>query len=498
MRTRLLPYSEREPQKTNLVCFGFEGKPGLAAEKGTLSPRQSRTLRSEAKEEGFKGKRGDCVVLHPPRSNPARRILVVGLGQVGKCTGETLRRGAAIALRKAHSLALPSLAYLVPSARIELAGTVQALLEGALLADYSFERHRTGAPAPRLRQASLLWQESRIPPEARRAQRRAKTGAEAVCYARDLVNEPANVATPTYLADEARRLATPNSPMKVKVYRKRDCERLGMGALLAISRGSHEPPTFTHLHYKPKGKPERSVALVGKGLTFDSGGLCLKTAAGMATMKCDMGGAATLLGVFHALKVLTPPVEVHGLIAATENMPGGSATRPGDVVRSFGGKTIELLHTDAEGRVALADGLGFACKRTNAEVIIDVATLTSAIIIALGAQVSGLIGNNAPLSRSLREAASRAGEKLWELPLVEEYTPSIKSRVADVRNSFEKRDAGSIKAALFLREFVQAKPWAHLDIAGTAFNESPPRHYEPRGATGAMVRTLLEYLAPQR
>jgi leucyl aminopeptidase len=270
---------------------------------------------------------------------------------------------------------------------------------------------------------------------------------------------------------------------------------MGMGAFLGVAAGSEQPPRFIHLSYVP-ARPRRRVAIIGKGITFDAGGLDLKTAEGMLRMKDDMSGAAAVLGIMRALPTLAPAVEVHGLIAATENMPSGTAFRPGDVLRAMNGTTIEIGNTDAEGRLTLADAICYAREHVKPDEMIDMATLTGACVVALGPQCSGLFSNNQPLARRLLGAAEAAGERVWQLPLIDEYREGLKSEVADI-NNVGQRGGGAITAALFLKEFAGDTPWAHLDIAGPAFTERDTP-LAPKGGTGVAVRTLLAYLTADK
>jgi leucyl aminopeptidase len=278
------------------------------------------------------------------------------------------------------------------------------------------------------------------------------------------------------------------------VLEQADCAKLAMGAYLGVAQGSQEPPKFIHLRYAPARRPRRRVAVVGKGITFDSGGLDLKPADGMLRMKDDRSGAAAVLGIFQALPQLKLPIEVHGLIAATENMPSGTAQRPGDIVRAMNGLTIEIGNTDAEGRLTLADALAYAAQETKPDEMIDMATLTGAVVIALGQGISGVFASDDGLARRVLAAAETAGERMWRLPLHEEYKDGIKSDVADLNNVSSQRGGGAIVAGLFMRDFTAGIPWAHLDIAGTAFTERE-HALGPKGATGAAVRTVLSYLS---
>jgi leucyl aminopeptidase len=278
----------------------------------------------------------------------------------------------------------------------------------------------------------------------------------------------------------------------VEVLDRAECRKLGMGAFLGVAAGSEQAPKFIHLTYTPTGRRRKRVAVIGKGITFDSGGLDLKPADGMLRMKNDMSGAAAVLGIMRALPRLKPPVEVHGLIAATENMPSGSAVRPGDVLRAMNGTTIEIGNTDAEGRLTLADAMSYAVARVEPDEMIDMATLTGACVVALGPLCSGLFANDQALADRLLAAAETAGERLWQLPLIDEYRDGLKSDVADI-NNVGPRGGGAITAGLFLKEFAGKTPWVHLDIAGPAFTEKD-LPLAPKGATGFAVRTVLTYL----
>jgi leucyl aminopeptidase len=318
--------------------------------------------------------------------------------------------------------------------------------------------------------------------------------AEATCLARDFVNSPANDVHPTYLAKVAADIAK-EAKLGLKVFDRADCQKMGMGLFLGVAAGSQQPPKFIHLAYTPAGRSRRRVAVIGKGITFDSGGLDLKSADGMLRMKNDMSGAAAVLAIMRALPKLSPRIEVHGLIAATENMPSGSAIRPGDVLRAMNGTTVEIGNTDAEGRLTLADAMCYATDKLRADEIVDMATLTGACVVALGPLCSGLFANNQDLADRLLAAAEDAGERVWQLPLIDEYRDNLKSDVADM-NNVGPRGGGAITAGLFLKEFAGDRPWAHLDIAGPAFVEKDTPT-GPKGATGAPVRTILRYLMEQ-
>lgn len=471
---------------------------GLPAERAAWPPRLAvldrgtgGRLGRAVKMEGFQGQQGQVTHVHTGDRVAAALVVVVGLGGAGERTAEGLRRAAAAAVRRARDLGARRVAVELPLGFAPPAAA-QAVVEGALLGTYTFDRYRRDRSAKAVERLALLVGDARWVREAIAGARRGEVTANATRFARDLVNMPANEVHPTYLVQVARRLARQGG-LRLRVYDRAGCARLGMGAFLAVAAGSRQPPQFIHLTYRPRGVRRKRVALVGKGITFDAGGLDLKTAEAMLRMKDDMSGAAAVLAVMQALPALRPPLEVHGLIAAAENMPSGSALRPGDVVRAMNGTTIEVGNTDAEGRLTLADALCYARARVRPDEIIDVATLTGACVVALGPLCAGLFASDQPLADRLLAAAARAGEWLWQLPLLDEYREHLRSEIADL-NNVGPRGGGAITASLFLREFAGRTPWAHLDIAGPAFSEKD-LPLGPKGATGAAVRTLLAYLA---
>jgi leucyl aminopeptidase len=455
------------PRGETRVRFVFQGEPG--------------PLKAAAADENFSGKEREVLVAYP--GTPARRVIAVGLGKKDAFTPEKLRRAAAAAAARARSLDLKEISVELPAGNAS--ENAQAATEGLLLALYEYKRFKTQGVKP------LKLSAIRIDgPEE--AVRRGETYARATCLARDLVNEPPRDCTPRRLAAAAKGVA--RSGIRIRVLDEKAIRKLGMGGLEGVARGSTEPPRFVHLEYRAP-RARRTLAIVGKGITFDSGGLCIKPADGMLWMKDDMSGAAAVIGVFSALGELRPRVNVHGIFAATENMPGGSAYKTGDVLRALNGKTMEIINTDAEGRLILADALSYA-SRLKPDEIIDMATLTGACVVALGHDVSALFTKDVKLRDRLMEAARKEGEKLWPLPLEEDYFEMIKSHIADVKNS-GGRWGGAITAALFLKEFVgEGIAWAHLDIAGPALVERD-QPYRPTGGTGVMVRTLLRYLESQ-
>ncbi len=460
---------------------GFLNAPGKAQE----------AIRKVLEEEGFQGKEGQVAVYHATQG-PAEKIIALGLGPKPEATAEILRRAGGRLARKAREIRLEEAALEWPrSFREDL---LKAFAEGLILGSYQFTRYKTQAKdAPKGLQKLVL----KVTPDSLAAAQKVFQTALSYCegtlLARDLINGAPSDVTPKVLAQTARKIA--RAPVRLKLYTKKDLQRMGAGGILGVSIGSAQEPYLIHLHYKPVGNPKKSVALVGKGITFDSGGLSLKPAGSMETMKMDMSGAAAVLGVFSQLARLKPKVEVHGIIPTTENMPGGRAYKPGDVLKAMNGKTMEVLNTDAEGRLILSDGLSYAVKQ-KVDQIIDMATLTGACVVALGALVSGAMTNNPELLERVKAATEAEGEPIWELPLVQEYREDIKSKVADIKNIGGGREAGSIIGGLFLQEFVGDTPWVHLDIAGPAYleREFPAVPYLTYGGTGLMVRSLLTFL----
>ena len=351
---------------------------------------------------------------------------------------------------------------------------------GALIAEYKFDKYKSEKKDNGVNIVYVEANEELV--------RKAEKIVAAMNFARNLANEPAQFATPSELAATACDLG-----LETKIYDKDECEKMGMGAFLAVGRGSSQEPKFIHMKYTCNN-PKKKIALIGKGITFDSGGLDIKPASSMLTMKDDMSGAACVLGIMSIIKEFNPEVEVHGIIAACENMPGCSAYKPGDILTAKNGKTIEVDNTDAEGRLTLADALCYASE-LGVDEVIDIATLTGACMVALGSLAAGVMGNDSELVKNLISCANNNGEKFWELPLWDEYADSLKSDVADMRNT-GSRWGGASTAGCFLKKFVKDVKWAHIDIAGVAFLEKPQKELI-KGASGAGVRTLLNYILEQ-
>lgn len=427
------------------------------------------------KEDGFKGKLGEVFVIQTQGKRAYKKILVAGLGKEKQLSAYDWQFVYASIARRAKLNNVSSL--VIPT------HDAYNAVVGLGLGSYSFLVHKNKKVQKEeheIEKVTFVGKGIR--------QKDIINGVittEATNFARDLVNEPPSVTTPTYLGKIAKKFGA-------EIFGKKEMKKLGMRGILAVSQGSHEEPKFIKLTYKGGGK--KTIALVGKGITYDSGGLSLKPQAGLETMKCDMAGAATILGVFHALQKFKPKINVVGLIAGAENMPGGGAIKPGDVVTAMNGKTIEIVNTDAEGRIVLADALSYADKFIKSDVVIDLATLTGACVVALGEDIAGLFTDNEKLAKGLLETATYIGEKMWRMPIASEYEEQLKSEIADVRNVSKTKYGGAINGALFLKEFApKHTPWAHLDIAGPAFAEKDTT-ISLYGGTGFGVRTIVSFI----
>mgnify|MGYP001369289780 CR=1 FL=1 len=440
----------------------------------------------------FKGNPGEILIIHPMERLAATRIIVVGLGDLQKIDSQTVRRASATAARHlqntgAHQIVL---AIDVHSDRLGAAQEIQAQLEGALLGLYTFriyQQAENNSNGKGISHIKLLAEEANKV-EFEQAIHKARILAGATNLARDLINEPPNVLTPSELANRASTMAK-EVGLECEVWNKAKIAELSMGGLLGVSQGSAEPPQFIILRYHGAPDSGKGMALVGKGITFDTGGISIKPAEHMDAMKGDMGGAAAVIGAMQAIAKLQPPINVTALIPTCENMVSGTAYHPGDILRIMNGKTIEIVNTDAEGRLILADALSYAA-REGLSPIIDVATLTGGIVIALGSTMVGLFCNDECLTSEIIAAGRLAGEKYWPMPLDDEYNEQIKSDIADIKQT-GGRAASSVTAAKILEHFIGDAKWAHLDIAGTSYLDSK-KPYQEKGGAGVGVRTLAE------
>lgn len=448
----------------------------------------------------IKGKKGEVSLF--PLPGGRRRIALVGLGKSADLSLESVRLGLGYLSRQIRGKGVRSLCVHLPSftlGKLLPEDAAKAVADGHALAAYEFNRLKSERSDPEKRRLviALSKEHVRVKDRVTTPLNREARLLDTVLWARDIANLPADTATPQFLADQALQLGK-DFKLKVTVFDEKKLTEMGCGGILAVGGGSVHPPRMVILEYAGTGgRNAKTVAVVGKGITFDSGGISIKPSAAMWEMKFDKCGAVAVLGILRAAAELKLRNNVVGVMCLAENLPGGSAYRPGDVVKSFSGKTIEVLNTDAEGRVVLSDGLSYVASKHNPDQIIDLATLTGACVVALGIDTAGLLSNDDRVAAGLLTASERTGERLWRLPLTQVHKDMVKGEVGDVRNSTELPMAGTLTAAAFLSEFVAGKPWAHLDIAGTAWVAKAPQYtpsYTPHGATGFGVRLLINYL----
>jgi leucyl aminopeptidase len=437
-----------------------------------------------------KGKFAEVSIVHTFGKLPARIVAVVGLGKHAVLDPDKIRASAgelSRTLRRLNCLRIAATPFGAGEGSIGIEAAAEAITEGVILGLYTFTRYKK----PEYHDIEVV---TIAVPEMKQVQtvesivRKGKVIAEATNLTRDMVNEPANYMTPSQMAEVAKSIASANN-LELKVFERVDMKSMGMGALVGVAEGSNQPPKLITLSYRGKGDSKKAIGFIGKGITFDSGGISIKPSDGMEEMKSDMAGAAAVIGAIAAIAQLKPAINVTAIVAATENLPSGHALKPGDVIKAMNGKTIEVISTDAEGRLTLADALGYA-QQLGLSPLIDLATLTGACRVALGTLYSGLFGNNQAFADRILRAAETSGEKMWQMPMPDEYKEQNKSEVANVKNT-GGRLGGAITAALFLAEFVADVPWAHIDIAGTAFSAKEVG-YTVKGATGVGVKTLVE------
>ena len=453
----------------------------------------------------FKATPGETLLLHRPDDIRAERLLVVGLGSVKKLSPAQLRIGAGTVVRFAKARAIRSAALHFPEDRalsdehletLDCTPASRALVEGALLADFDPDTYRSDRKDRSMQSVTVLApaQQSTTQEEIRTGFAEGEIVASAQNFARALVNEPGNILTPTELGRRTAAMCE-SAGLQCEVHSTDKLKELGMGAFLAVAQGSAEAPALVVMRYEPPQTPAADapvIALVGKGITFDTGGISIKGAEGMEKMKYDMAGAGAMIGAMQAIAGLKPAVRVLGIICSAENMPSGTAYKPGDVLTAMSGKTIEVMNTDAEGRLVLADGLHYA-KTLGATHLIDAATLTGACVVALGKLNAGVFSNDEPAFERFLKAARSSGEHFWRLPCTDDYRDLIKSQIADIMNTGSDRWGGAITAAMFLKEFAGETPWIHLDIAGQAWIDDQ-RSYIAKGPSGVAVRSIVEWV----
>lgn len=493
MKFKIVKESLQEMKTDALILWHFQGDGTLTEAARQINEACGGIIQNVFVKGDFEGNKKETLLLYSGSSIPAPRIVLLGLGVRGAADTDAIRIGFAEAIRKLQGLKVKSIGTCLNFREkgIEADEAASAALEGLILGDYRYEFYKTGDPERHSIETVMIaggaWSEPKPLVSVTAA---AEKIGEAVCFARDLGNAPANGLTPDALAGISEKTAKTRK-IKCTIFDKEKIRKAGMTALLGVAQGSREPPRFIILEYYGARARGNNIVLVGKGITFDSGGISIKPAEKMGEMKADMAGAAAVIGAVRAAADLKLPLNVIGLVPATENMPGGGALRPGDILKSLKGKTVEIITTDAEGRLILADALAFA-ERFDPDVVIDIATLTGACVVALGEEVAGLFGHNEDLKQRLKTASRKSGEKIWELPLWECYQELNKSDVADLKNT-GGRNGGAIAAAAFLSRFAGAVPWAHLDIAGPGFSNTD-RPYTPKGATGFGVRLLVRFL----
>lgn len=457
----------------------------------TLNKAVGGLIADVTRLEEFAAKEGETAYFHVPGSGlKARRLLLIGCGDRASYKSAQIAQMAGTSARFLRSKNLKTIA-IVSRADGEAERVAQTAAVGAIMGVFEPDKYRTKEKEKRELKSVTVVVEGADKKAMQRGADRGRIIGESINFTRDLANEPGGYLTPTILADRAKKVAK-EFGLSFDVLDQKQMEKLGMGSLLGVSRGSDEPPKLIVMKYKPaKSSSKELLALVGKGITFDSGGISLKPGENMELMKYDMTGAATVIGTMRAIAQLKPSVPVLGVAPCSENLPSGKATKPGDVLIAMTGKTIEVINTDAEGRLVLADAIAYA-KKLGATRIIDMATLTGAVSIALGDVNTAILGTDQELIDGVVEAGREVGEKFWQLPLDKEYTNQIKSDIADIKN-VGGRKAGTITAAAFLKEFAEETPWAHLDIAGTAWGD-PATPYRAKGPTGVAVRTLVEFI----
>jgi leucyl aminopeptidase len=474
------------------------------AHEGFLQELDAATgglIKSVIEAEELKGKEGETVYLHLGEGRgdlKATRLLLVGVGERESYTAAQVSQMAGTAARSLRARNVKTIGLITRAPEIDAEQSAAVAVEGVLMSLFDPDKYRTSEKEERLIERLVVIAQGADESSLKRGAERGRIIGESVNFTRDLANEPGAYMTPTIMAERARSIAS-EFGLEVDVLDRERMEQEGMGSLLSVARGSEEPPTLMILKYTPEGyksggvngNKEELLAFVGKGVTFDSGGISIKPGENMELMKYDMTGGATVLGVMRAVAQLKPPMPLLGVVPATENLPSGKATKPGDVVRAMSGKTIEVINTDAEGRLILADAISYA-KKLGATRIVDLATLTGAVSIALGDVNTGILGTDQELIDEVIAAGREVGEKFWQLPLDKEYTKQIKSDIADIKN-VGGRKAGTITAAAFLKEFADGISWAHLDIAGTAWGDDA-KPYRSKGPTGVGVRTLLNLI----
>ncbi|MCF7804940.1 MAG: leucyl aminopeptidase [Candidatus Marinimicrobia bacterium] len=475
----------------SLLCLGIFDDKELSDYQLQYNEAFGDQIQMLLEQEDFQGEFGQTEMLHFDGQSPVSRVLLLGLGTREAYTLDKVRQAGGHAVREAQKRRIKDFAvelFGLQKLEVSESEVAQALTEGLILGSYQFTEYKTRDTDKIFiaKKATIL-----ADGDVDDAITTGSAVARATAFVRDIALHPSNVMTPSRLSEEAEQIAKIGG-FKYRVYDRNEFEQMGMGAFAGVAKGADEPPKLIVLEYYGGENGEPPVAFVGKGITFDTGGISIKPSKSMYNMKFDMCGGAAVLGIMYAIAELKPATNVIGIVAATENMPDGRAYKPGDILKAYNGKTIEVLNTDAEGRLALADALAYAEKEFEPKYMVNFATLTGAAVVALGHHASALMGNNDELINGIIDAGEYTGERCWQLPLWEEYSQHMKSDVADVKN-LGSQGAGSITAGAFLKEFVGETPWAHLDIAGTAWWKED-RPYIPKGASGVGVRLMVRWL----
>jgi leucyl aminopeptidase len=476
-------------KKTQALCYFVAEKSDTPFGFSKIDQILSSTVKQACRET--KGKLGSISIVHTHGMIPAQRIVIAGLGPKDKITHEAIRLVSGKIAKKSSDLGLDE--FCVVSNNLPLGAKIaaNAIVEGSKLSLYSFDKYKKEKKSKQPNLTILVSDSAKISDIISRAQ----AVSEGVIYTRSLANLPPNECSPAQLAGFAKSLASKNK-VKCTILSKSELKKKGFGGISAVGQGSKNEPRLIIFEYNGK-RGERSTVLVGKAVTFDTGGISIKPADKMDEMKFDKCGGCTVFGIIKAASELRLPVNLVGIVPSVENMPGGESYRPGDIIKLYSGKTAEILNTDAEGRLILFDALSYGIKTYKPKEIIDFATLTGACIVALGANVAGLVSNNPRLAENLKQSSEKTGEEIWQLPLNDDYMDMIKSDYADIKNVGSGRVAGTITAAAFLASAIENTPWAHFDIAGTAWVQggSKDKSYNPKGATGFGVRLILDYLS---
>ncbi len=480
-----------QKKKTALLCSFVFDKSSEPLGLGKINSKINDAVKDGIKE--IKGKVGELAIIQTYRMIAAKRILIAGLGPKNKVTLDVLRIVAGKIAQKARSLGLSEFSIIIPQEfPIDVSNVVTSIVEGAQLSMYSFDKYKK-EKSEKTPDLSLLFA---LPQKIREVISKTQIVSQGTEYARNIANLPPNECAPSQLASFAKSLASKNK-LKCKVFSKNELKQKKFGGIIAVGQGSKNEPKLIVLEHNRGKRSDKPIVIVGKAVTFDTGGISIKPSEKMDEMKFDKCGGCTVLGIMKAVSELKLPINIVGIIPSVENMPGGESYRPGDIIRLYSGKTAEILNTDAEGRLILADALSYGIKKYSPKIIIDFATLTGACIVALGNNVAGLVSNDKKLAEKLKASSEKTSEEVWQLPINDDYMDMIKSNVADMKNVGMGRAAGTITAAAFLANAVDDTPWAHIDIAGTACTQDATKKkpYNPKGAAGFGVRLILDYLS---